>query len=153
MSDYISFYVRTNEECDALIAKITDKNLDLALDLDRVASKRIVLAEYQNPASEKSSEAPEPTPTPKPAPAKPVKIRVTLLNASKEEIKVQYQHHATAESSRNINIPAGGSYDVDSVIGGQIYWRQRPGEKKSLGSRLALTMTEAMHNTKVLIAK
>jgi hypothetical protein len=140
------------KQLGAFVETLTEKALEMSLDLDYTPPARLVIAgKYRYPPVATPAPAPEPPAAPKPK--KLSEIVVILRNESREEIKVQYQRSATADSSRNINIPAGGQREVDSVIGGQIYWRQKPGEKKSLAERLVLTITESMHKTRVLIAK
>lgn len=123
---------------DAFVTKLTDKKLDMSLDLDYTPPAKLVIeGKYQFPPKD---EAPKPTPK-----RVSENFYVTLVNDSKEEIHVLYQEKPDSNSVRSIIISAG-SYKIEKVIAGsQIFWRNP--------KRLALTIKRSMEDTKVILAK
>lgn len=127
---------------EAFATKLTDKKLDMSLDLDYTPPARLVIeGKYHFPPQKET-----PKPSPQPAPKRVSEsFYVTLVNDSKEEIHVLYQERPDSNSVRSIVISAG-KYKIEKVIAGsQIFWRNP--------KRLALTINRSMEDTRVILTK
>ncbi len=146
MRDFQSIYFATKAEGDAFLAKMADKQLEMALDLDYIAPPKLVIAEgYEVIDSDnKSNDTPAPV---KPSQPKLTRAAVTLVNNSKWEVKLTFQNSPNANSSQNADLKPGEAYEIKIDIGGQVHTR---GQKVR---QLLLTITKEMHKTKVVIAK
>jgi hypothetical protein len=146
MRDFQSISFATKAEGDAFLAKMADKQLEMALDLDYVAPPKLVIAEgYEVIDSDnKSNDTPAPV---KPSQPKLTRATVTLVNNSKSEVKLSFQNSPNANSSQDANLKPGEAYDIKIDIGGQVHTR---GQKVR---QLLLTITKEMHKTKQVIAK